>query len=250
MPDINATQMRDALAWTTNEQPPDEEVTSNPWEWFWQAVQGDFNDNRSTGQIVVDAAISMIPLVDQICDVRDLIANCKKLHEDVTDTWAWVALVLTLIGLVPFLGSAIKGALKVFFAFVRRAGEKAVEKAVEEALTWVVSLLRRETFQRYLRAHKIDEVFSWMAKEIRNIQGKLSARELLKVFDKAIETLDSLVNQVENVPLVGIKAKDAYQKVTWVRSKADKKIEEVNSTVNSILNKIISRLEKEARLSR
>lgn len=250
MPDINATQMRDALAWTTNEQPPDEEVTSNPWEWFWQAVQGDFNDNRSTGQIVVDAAISMIPLVDQICDVRDLIANCKKLHEDVTDTWAWVALVLTLIGLVPFLGSAIKGALKVFFAFVRRASEKAVEKAVEEALTWVVSLLRRETFQRYLRAHKIDEVFSWMAKEIRNIQGKLSARELLKVFDKAIETLDSLVNQVENVPLVGIKAKDAYQKVTWVRSKADKKIEEVNSTVNSILNKIISRLEKEARLSR
>lgn len=250
MPDINATQMRDALAWATNEQPDEDAVTSNPWEWFWQAVQGDFNDNRSTGQIVVDAAISMIPFVDQICDVRDLIANCKKLYEDITDTWAWVALVLTLIGLVPFIGSAIKGALKVFFAFVRRAGEKAVEKAVEEALTWVVALLRRKTFQKYLRAHNIDEVFSWVAKEIKNIQAKLSPGELLKVFDKAIGTIGNLAKKVEDVPLVGAKAEDAYKKVVWVRSKADKKIADVNSTVNAILDKIVIRLEKESRLSR
>ncbi|MGI4842803.1 MAG: hypothetical protein ACRYF7_05765 [Janthinobacterium lividum] len=189
MPDINTTQMRDALAWTTNEQRPEEEVSSNPWEWFWQAVQGDFNENRSTGQIVADAAISMIPLVDQICDVRDLIANCKKLKEDTSDTWAWVALALTLIGLVPFLGSFVKGVLKIFFAFIRRAGGNAIVSAVDKAITWVVTLLRRRVFQKYLREHKIDDVFSWLANEIKKVKSKTGAAELIKAFDSAIATL-------------------------------------------------------------
>ena len=48
-------------------------------EWLWQAIQGDFNENRSTGQIAFDAALSMIPLADQICDVRDLVANSRKM---------------------------------------------------------------------------------------------------------------------------------------------------------------------------
>ena len=95
MAEINATQMRDALAWATNEPTKAKEPSSNWFVWFWEAVEGDFNEDRSTSQILVDAGISMIPLVDQLCDIRDLIANCKKLVRDYKDTWAWVALVLT-----------------------------------------------------------------------------------------------------------------------------------------------------------
>ncbi len=109
MAEINTTQMRDALAWMTNDQEKAKEPSTNPFEWFWEAMQGDFNEDRSTCQLVIDAAISMIPLVDQVCDVRDLIANCSKLRKDLTDTWAWVALALTLIGLFPFLGSLAPG---------------------------------------------------------------------------------------------------------------------------------------------
>lgn len=250
MPDINPTQMRDALAWTTNEQRPEEEVSSNPWEWFWQAVQGDFNENRSTSQIVVDAAISMIPLVDQICDVRDLIANCKKLKEDASDTWAWVALALTLIGLIPFLGSFLKGVLKVFFAFVRRSGGNAIATTVDGALTWVITLLRRQAFQKYLRDHKIDQVFTWLAKEIKTVRSKVNPAELLKAFDSAIGTLRQLVGKVEHIPLVGKRATHALEQVLWVRSKANEGIAKVTLIIDSIFDKIILRVEGEAALSR
>lgn len=250
MADINPTQMRNALAWTTNEERPQEESSSTPWEWFWQAVQGDFNDNRTTGQIVADAAISMIPLVDQVCDVRDLIANCKKLRQDSSDTWAWVALVLTLIGLVPFLGSFLKGVLKIFFSFVRRAGGNAIAKAVSDALTWVVNLLRREAFQKYLREHKIDEVFDWLATEIRKVKSKIKHEELLKAFDSAIGTLKQLAAKVSHIPIVGKKAAHAVEQVLWVRSRASEGIKKVDLTINAVFDAIILRLEGEKKLSR
>lgn len=250
MPDINTTQIRDALAWTTNEQRPEEEVGSNPWEWFWQAVQGDFNENRSTGQIVADAAISMIPLVDQICDVRDLIANCKKLHQDTSDTWAWVALALTLIGLVPFLGSFVKGVLKIFFAFIRRAGGNAIINAVDKAITWVVALLRRRVFQKYLREHKIDDVFSWLANEIKKVKSKTGAAELIKAFDTAIATLRQLSDKVAHIPVVGPRASQALEQVMWVRSRATEGIAKVNLTIDAIFDAVILRLLDETALSK
>lgn len=250
MPEINPTQMRNAVAWTTDKQPAEEEVSSNPWEWVWQAVQGDFNDNRSTGQIVVDAAISMIPLVDQVCDVRDLIANCKKLRQDASDTWAWVALVLTLIGLIPFLGSFLKGVLKVFFAFIRRAGGDAIASAVNGALTWVVTLMRRQVFQKYLSDHHIDEVFSWLGKELKIVKSKITPTELLKAFDSAIGTMRQLVGKVEHIPVVGKRAADALEQVLWVRSRAAKGIAKVDLTINAIFEKIIFLVEGQAALSR
>lgn len=245
MADINTTQMRDALAWATNDQRPEEETSGNVWEWFWQAIQGDFNEDRSTGQIVVDAAISLIPLVDQVCDVRDLIANCKKLREDVSDTWAWVALALTLIGLFPFLGSFVKGVLKVFFAFVRRTGSAAIGKAVDGAMTWVVTLLRREEFQKYLRTHRVDEVFSWLADEIKSVQGKLTTARMLDAFDKSIGVLNAMARKVENIPIIGEKAKTSVNNVLWVRARAQQKLDEVGSIIDSILFTVILRLKNE-----
>ena len=73
--------------------------------WVWETIQGDFNDNQTTGQVVTGTLISMIPLVDQICDIRDLVANSKKIKEDNNNVWSWVALVLTLLGLFPTFGS-------------------------------------------------------------------------------------------------------------------------------------------------
>lgn len=247
MAEVNATQMRDALAWATNDQRTEvEETPGNPWEWFWQAIQGDFNEHRSTGQIVVDAAISMIPLVDQVCDVRDLIANCKKLREDASDTWRWVALVLTLIGLFPFLGSLVKGVLKVFFAFVRRVGAKAgIVEGVDKAMTWVITLLRREAFQRYLNQHKVDEVFSWLAREIKAVKQRITTAELLKAFDTGLQSIAALVAKVEHIPLVGAQAKRAYENVVWVRAKAQQGLSEVATMIDAVFDAVVMRLERQ-----
>lgn len=194
----------------------------------------------------MDAAISMIPLVDQLCDILDLIANCKKRKNDTSDTWAWVALVLTLIGLFPFLGSAVKGVLKVFFAFVRRAGGNHVIKAVNHALTWLVTLLRREAFQRYLKAHKVDNVFRYFTIQIRVIHRRISRSTLIAAFDTGIGMLKGLVAKVERIPIVGPKAQQALGTVLWVRQRADAKFKEISKMIDEIFDAIVLRLEREA----
>ncbi|MFE8045369.1 hypothetical protein RBA64_00045, partial [Brenneria goodwinii] len=32
-------------------------------QWIWETIQGDFNDNQTTGQVVTGTVISMIPFV-------------------------------------------------------------------------------------------------------------------------------------------------------------------------------------------
>ncbi|HGF7181923.1 TPA: hypothetical protein AB5E44_002812, partial [Vibrio cholerae] len=33
-------------------------------EWIWEALQGDFNENLTTGQIAANAVLGLIPVVD------------------------------------------------------------------------------------------------------------------------------------------------------------------------------------------
>ncbi|QGZ37656.1 hypothetical protein IP92_04499 [Pseudoduganella flava] len=246
MAEINTTQMRDALAWLTNDQKKADDPSTNPFEWFWEAIQGDFNEDRSTGQLVMDAAISMIPLVDQVCDARDLIANCVKLRKDVTDGWAWVSLGLTLIGLFPFVGSLVKGVLKIFFAFVRRMGGAAILKAVDLAMTWVITFLRRRDVQKYLRLHKIDDVFNWLAKEIRSIRGRINVAALLNAFDRGIKVLEGMVDKVAYVPLIGKKARGYLEDVQKVRLAANDYLADQLKPLFDIFDRIALRLDRAA----
>lgn len=250
MAEINPTQLRSAVAWSTGTPQAETEDDKSAWEWFWEAIQGDFNENRSTGQIVADAAISMIPLVDQVCDVRDLVANCKKLRQEPDDTWAWVALALTLIGLFPVLGSLVKGALKVIFSFIRRTTGKGISLAIDASMTCVIALLRREECQRYLRRLKVDDVFAWLAKQITQVKEKTNPSALLRAFDKGINTTRALVTKVEDIPRVGPKAKAAFDTIVWVRAKADDGLKKACDPIKEILDAIIMRLGKESLRSR
>jgi hypothetical protein len=84
-------------------------------KWLWGALQGDFNKSPTTGQVITGGVISLIPFVDQACDVRDIIANCLNLSDpkERENTEAWIALGLTCIGFVPLAGSAVKTVGKV-----------------------------------------------------------------------------------------------------------------------------------------
>lgn len=246
MPEINTTQMRDAIAWATGDERKNHEPNTNPFIWFWEAIEGDFNENRSTAQILVDAGISMIPLVDQVCDIRDLVANCKKLSSDWTDKWAWVALVLTLIGLFPTLGSLVKGALKIFFGFIRRSGGYHVAVAVNDAMTWLITWLRRREVQQYIRAKKIDQIFAFLATQIKALGSRISVNALKAAFDRGISILEKMANEVAFVPFIGNKAKATLEMVKKVRMKADHHLAEALKPVHDAINTIVLRLEQEA----
>ncbi|REL26564.1 hypothetical protein DXX93_08205 [Thalassotalea euphylliae] len=90
-------------------------LAASAGDWLWGTLQGDFNENPSTSQVVVGSIISMIPVIDQIMDCRDVCANVMVLTDDdkANDTNGWIALTLTGIGFIPVIGSAVKGVGKV-----------------------------------------------------------------------------------------------------------------------------------------
>jgi hypothetical protein len=246
----NDVDMRRALAHQTGIRPSNDKST---WVWLWESIQGDFNEDRSTGQVAFDAAVSMVPLVDQVCDLRDLIANCRSIatsKPDDDNSWKYVALALTLIGFFPVLGSALKGVLKINFLFIRRYGLKHVDKALDASMTWIITYLRRPEVQRYLKARKVDEVFTWLAKAVRALQGRVNTGALIKAFDEAIQTLKSLLGKVTWVPKVGDKAQATINMLERVRAQARAPLDAVNDQIKEILLKIAAKLDQQALLVR
>lgn len=244
-------EIRAALEWETGQNLPRDKGI---WQWLWEAVQGDFNDDRSTGQIAFDTAISVIPVVDQICDVRDLIANCKAIaaaDEEEDNTWKWVALALTLIGLFPSLGSIVKGVLKLFFVFIRRYGLDKLDKAVNDAMTWVVAYLRKREVQKLLRGLKVDDVFKWLADAIKaKVRARINVHELLAAFDRAITVMKGMLGKVADLPVVGKRAGAAIELVQRVRSRADRGLSATLAPLQRVIDAVIRRLEMESLVQR
>ena len=167
-------------------------------EWILNVIEGDFADQQSTAQVVTGTVISLIPGVDQLCDVRDLVANCKKIHEDSSNTWAWVALPLTLIGLFPELGSLAKGGGKILFAYGRKSvfkvGEKALESGfwkasehfVEAGIGKLDQYLKMPMVRKTLKALRIHKPYHFLSGKVSSLVGHVSLSALLAAFDKVL----------------------------------------------------------------
>lgn len=156
-------------------------------DWFWGMLQGDFNEDQTTSQIVVGTVISMIPVIDQIADIRDVIANLMNIRKEPTDVWKWVLLVITLIGLIPTLGSVLKGVFKLVFKFAKGGGKDAA-KALESVLAVLrgagkgdpVAFLRKLPYDQYTRmvTARFDEFMNGFRVGIQKARSYMSSKWL------------------------------------------------------------------------
>jgi hypothetical protein len=132
-------------------------------DWIWGTVQGDFNKEQTTGQLVVNTILGFIPIVDQVLDIRDIIAGLKDIieyymepetdqgkHEDVLgidyEFWLWINVFIIAIGCIPIVGSAVKGVLKGVIHYLKTAGKTATKlspRQLREAWEYLVSILNR-----------------------------------------------------------------------------------------------------------
>ena len=131
------------IAVKTPRAAPDEASTRSVLEsvidWIWGTLQGDFNEDATTSQIVVNMLLGLIPFVDTALDIRDIIAGIKHLitfyledeatqrqHPDVLglshEVWLWVNLFIIALGSIPELGSVIKGVLRVLLNYLQSLG--------------------------------------------------------------------------------------------------------------------------------
>lgn len=260
-------ELENALAWST--AAPSRwlagarEDLSAAAEWIWIVLQGDFVEEQTTAQTVTGTVISMIPFVDQICDVRDVVANCKKINQDSSNRWAWVALALTLIGLFPTLGSLVKGCFKIMFAYGRKAmfqaGKtaldadmwKASKPFVEKGIGKLNDFLARPEVRRALKALKIDNPYIYLAEQLRQLAGSLSVGKLITAFDSAIAALNKLLDMVKKwgSSAMQTQAGQLLQSVKKVREQANTALADALAPVQNYLNRLAQRLDVEHRLT-
>lgn len=232
-------------------------------QWIWVVLQGDFAEEQSTAQVVTGTVISMIPLVDQLCDIRDVVANCKKIDEDPEDRGAWVALALTLIGLVPLLGSLAKGCLKVLFAYARKAIHHAGRGALDSDL-WQLTKpymehgiaklndhLARPEVRRALAALRIDQPYRYLAEQVRKLDAQVQKSRLLAALDSALGPARELLSMVQRWggDELARKAVRLVQRLERARGQADRGLTLALKPVHDWLGRLAQRLDVEHRLN-
>lgn len=222
-------------------------------EWIWEVLQGDFNDKASTAQIVTGTVISMIPFVDQLCDVRDLVANCKKLDEEPEQSWHWFSLALTLIGLIPGLGSLLKGCLKVLFAGIRKAGAVSgvtprLALHLDEAILQLNRFFARQEVLAALKAVKWDNPHRVLAAEIKKVAAKVNSSALMGAFDHVAGAAKHLLSVVSKWGggTLALRAADLARKIDRVREGANRHLAEAVGPLQNALKALARRLEIDA----
>jgi hypothetical protein len=180
-------------------------------QWIWEALQGDFNGERTPGQIGFDMVVSLIPVVDTVCDIRDLCANIQEYKKDPTNKLTLFFIALTVIGFVPEIGTVVKGIVKLVFAYLRKyvrraddllvAGKltKLTEYAVDAALPKICEYLRDSRWVKWATNNKVPDLFKFAAKQLNEFADKLNVGKLREGFDNGVKTINDLLNKLKPI---------------------------------------------------
>lgn len=140
-------------------------------DWLWGVIAGNFDDRpQSTSQIIVAGVISMIPGIDQVMDVRDVVGSLFKMSPESGRTDDNVLeLSFTLIGLVPLVGSAGRMGLRLL------ADGKSVKHAVA-----------------HLNGAGYGDAWGWLKKtKVESLKG-----QALAACEKALKLLDDIADNL------------------------------------------------------
>jgi len=148
-------------------------------EWVWGALQGDFNPQRTSGQIGFDMVVSLFPVVDTICDLRDLCANIRAYRADPTNKVTLFFIATTVVGFFPEVGTVVKSALRLVWVYlkplIKHADDitntsklvAATNRACDAALPKITEYLQHSRVMQWATKGKLPDVFKFVATKIR-----------------------------------------------------------------------------------
>lgn len=141
------------------------------WAWLRGVVLGEWEDNRSTSQIVTDAMAGFVPGVGSVITLRDLLAVIVRLAKhpekrEAVDEWILLVamllpLIITLLGVAAagigaLVGAELGGFLRAVALFVVKQGGVALKAMVEffqaHGYGHVVNALKDVKFTKYKQA--------------------------------------------------------------------------------------------------
>ncbi len=226
--------------------------------WVWEALQGDFNPNRSAGQIGLDTAVCLIPGIDTVMDIRDLIANIIAIVAAPANGMAWFNLVLTLIGFIPGLGSVAKGVVKIVFVKLKPLIKSAddltnaskmrqyLDEAFDAALPSIVQYLTHPKVQAFLTKEGVPDVVKWVAKSIREVVSKINPAVLKAQFNDKANSLKDILNTLS--PLLpasaGPRVKKVLDGIVTVQKNFDGAVNKFMEPMHAVMLRLADRLDE------
>jgi hypothetical protein len=214
------------------------------------SLMGEFNNEPSIWQTLLDTAIGMIPIVGEIGDVRDLIAFVAKFTNDpaeMQDFWNWVGVGGAGLGLIPVVGGALKGVTKL----ARNADLiQEIRKLAAPVVDAIIDFARKADWSALIK--QTSDFFDKILGTVEGILIKLN--ESISNFRNLIPQLGlQLQPEIGKLPDEGFFA-DMADRVRELRRTAPKKIEEGFAFIKGKLDELAKEtlddlIKKSARIS-
>jgi hypothetical protein len=180
-------------------------------EWVWGALQGDFNAERSVGQIGFDMVVSLIPIVDTILDLRDLCANVKQYRKDPSNKITLFFLATTVVGFFPEVGTVVKSVLRIVWVYlkplVKHADDitnasklaAAARRACDDALPKIAEYLQHNRVLQWATHGKLPDLYKFVAKTIGEATEKISPTTLTRLLNEKLDDLKTLLQKIRRI---------------------------------------------------
>ena len=229
-------------------------------EWIWGALQGDFNAERLTGQIGFDMVVSLIPIVDTLCDVRDLCANIRQYRKDPSNKITLFFMATTVIGFIPELGTVVKSVLRLVWVYlkplIKHADDltnasklvAAANRACDAALPKITEYLQHNRVVNWATKGKLPDVYKFVAKTIREATDKITPAKLGSLLNEKFDDLKALLLKIRPIvpSIVRDPIDDLLKFINTKRRAIVSAIQEFTQPVRTVLKVLAKKLDDQA----
>lgn len=229
-------------------------------EWIWGALQGDFNAERSAGQIGFDMVVSLIPIVDTLCDLRDLCANVREYRKDPSNKVTLFFIATTAVGFFPEVGTVVKGALRLTWVYlkplVKHADDitnvtklvAAANRACDAALPKITEFLQHNRVAKWATDGKLPDVYQFVSKTLREASDKLSPALLGRLLNEKFNDLKALLEKIRPIVPSTIRERidDLLKNIEATRHAMSAAIQSFTQPVRAVLKVFAKRLDDKA----
>jgi hypothetical protein len=229
-------------------------------EWIWGALQGDFNAERSAGQIGFDMVVSLIPLVDTVCDLRDLCGNIRQYRQDPANKVTLFFIATTAIGFFPEVGTVVKSTLRLVWVYMKpvvkhadditHAGKllAAAHRACDAALPKITEYLQHNRVAKWATDGKLPDMYRFLSKSLHEAIEKLNPATLVNFLNEKLDALRTLLQKIRLiVPSTVREHVDDFIKLIDAKRQAMcSAVQEFTQPVRTVLKVIAKRLDDHA----
>lgn len=180
-------------------------------EWVWGALKGDFNAERSAGQIGFDMVVSLIPIVDTICDLRDLCANVRQYRKNPTNKITLFFIATTVVGFIPEFGTIVKSVLRLVWVYlkplVKHADDitnasklaSAANRACDTALPKITEYLQHSRVAKWATDGKLPDIYQFVGKNVRDASDTVNPATLNRMLNNKFADLKALLLKIRPI---------------------------------------------------